>query len=226
MSARRLLGVLLLSAAAIAVVPLSSILDARAPRPADDEPLFLPRASALRPALLGFHMLAADLYWLRSIQYFGGRYEGTGHYPSLHPLIDLTTSLDSHFLEAYELGGLLLLIAKQPAEAIRIYEKGIAANPDRWELPYALGRLYFLDLKDNARALHWWELTDTLPGRPEYLPRFLARLHAKTGDIETAYELWHAMYERSDNEWVRRTAKAEMERLLARMKAPAPEWRP
>jgi tetratricopeptide (TPR) repeat protein len=186
----------------------------------------LPHASALRPVLLGFNMLAADLYWLRTIQYFGGRYETTERYPSLYPLIDLTTSLDPHFLEAYQLGGLLLLIAKQAPEAIRIYEKGIAANPTRWELPYDLGRLYFLDLKDNVQALRWWEVADRLPGRPEYLPRFLARLHAKAGDLETAIELWRAMYERSDNEWVKKTAKTELERLLAQLKTSPTQARP
>jgi tetratricopeptide (TPR) repeat protein len=226
MRGRRLLGACLVSAAAVAVVPLAALLDAHAPRLSAGEPLFLPRAALLRPALLGFDRLAADLYWLRTIQYFGGRYEAEGRYPSLYPLLELTTSLDPHFLEAYQLGGLLLLIAKQAPQAIRIYEKGIAANPTRWELPYDLGRLYFLDLKDNVQALRWWEAADRLPGRPEYLPRFLARLHAKTGDLETAIELWRAMYERSDNEWVKKTAKAELERLLTQVKTPPAQARP
>jgi tetratricopeptide (TPR) repeat protein len=218
---RGALGAALTLAAMIAVVPLSLALERRAAPSGGGAgaPPILPRASVLRPLLLGFHPLAADLYWLRTIQYFGAHIRTDEQVPHLHGLVDLVTSLDPHFIDAYQLGGLLLAIAKRFPEAVAIYEKGIAANPERWELPHDLGRLYFLDLKDEAQALRWWEVTDRLPGRPHYVPRFMARLYAKTGSLQTAFELWKAMYEGSDNEWVRKTAKQEMQKILAQMRA-------
>ena len=57
------------------------------------EPIFFPRAEILRPALLGFTGLAADLTWIRTVQYFGGRVERREQFPQLYQLVDMVTSL-------------------------------------------------------------------------------------------------------------------------------------
>ncbi len=215
-----LLGLGLVVGTLAATVPLNRTLEARAPtiQSAKENFLILPRAAVLRPLLLGFHPLAADLYWLRTVQYFGGRIESHEPLPQLYPLVDLATSLDPHFVEAYRLGGLFLDIAHQVPQAIAIYQKGIAANPDRWELPHDLGRLSYLELKDYPEALRWWLVANRLPGRPPYLSRFIARLYTKTGALETALELWQNMYEHASNEVVRQIAKREIEKVLAEMR--------
>ncbi len=182
------------------------------------EPIFFPRAEILRPALLGFTGLAADLTWIRTVQYFGGRLERHEHFPQLYQLVDMVTSLDPHFLDASVYGGLFLTIVKQYPNAIAIYEKGFAANPTAWQIPHDLGRLYFLELRDYGQALHWWNITDRLPGRPHYIPRFLIRLQAKTGHVETALELWRQLLERSENEAVSEIARREIKKLLEEMK--------
>lgn len=191
------------------------------------EPIFFPRAEILRPALLGFTGLAADLTWIRTVQYFGGRAERREQFPQLYQLVDMVTSLDSHFLDAYVYGGLFLTIVKQYPNAIAIYEKGIAAIPAAWQIPHDLGRLYFLELHDYKQALHWWEITDRLPDRPHYIPRFLIRLQAKTGHVETALELWQQMLQRSEKEAVREIARHEIRKLVEEMKRkPAPNFAP
>jgi tetratricopeptide (TPR) repeat protein len=202
-------------------------IEARTPQTAESvDPIFFPRAEILRPALLGFDRLAADLAWIRTVQYFGGRVERRQNFPQLYQLVEMTTALDPDFLDAYLLGGLFLVIARQFPQAVAIYEKGIAARPEAWQIPHDLGRLYFLELHDNEKALRWWEVANRLPGRPEYLPRFLARLYAKTGALETALELWQAMYEGSDNDWVRKTAKQEMQKIRTRLSPPSPDGLP
>jgi tetratricopeptide (TPR) repeat protein len=211
--------VLALAALAGAFLLVQRIEVPPARQPETVAPIFFPRVEIRRPALLGFDGLAADFTWIRTIQYFGGRLERAEKFPQLYQLVDMTTSLDPHFLDAYVYGGLLLVIAKQFPQAIAIYEKGIAANPDAWQLPHDLGRLYFLELRDYEKALHWWQVTDGLPGRPNYIPRFLIRLQAKVGHLATALELWQRMYETTDNPWVRKTAKTEIEKILAEMKA-------
>jgi tetratricopeptide (TPR) repeat protein len=178
------------------------------------EPIFFPRLEILRPALLGFTGLAADLTWIRTVQYFGGRVERGERFPQLYQLVDMVTSLDPRFLDAYVYGGLFLTIVKQYPNAIAIYEKGFAANPTAWQIPHDLGRLYFLELRDYEQALRWWNITDRLPGRPHYIPRFLIRLQAKTGHVETALELWRQLLERSENEAVSEIARREIKKLL------------
>ena len=178
-----------------------------------EELAYLPSAEYLRPALLGFDHLAADLFWLRTIQYFGEHYQTDRRYSKLYPLVDLVTSLDPQFVDAFSWGGLLLTLSKQYPEAIAIYEKGIAHNPDRWELPYDLGRVYYLELHDYPKALHWWELANRLPNRAHYLPRMVARLYARTGYRETAIEAWLEMYRNTDNPQVQEIIVRELKKL-------------
>jgi tetratricopeptide (TPR) repeat protein len=201
-------------AALAAAFFLARGIDARTvPKAEGLAPIFFPRVEILRPTLLGFDGLAADLLWLRTVQYFGGRMESRENFPQLYQLVDMTTSIDPHFLDAYVYGGLYLGIARQLPQAIAIYEKGVAANPAAWQLPHDLGRLYFLELRDYEKALYWWQTTDRLPGRPSYIPRFLIRLQAKMGHVSTALELWQQMLERSEDETIRAIARREIEKL-------------
>lgn len=176
--------------------------------------VFLPEARYLKPMLLGFHGAAADLVWIQIVQYVGTHVETDMKFPQLVKALELATSLDPHFLEPYRFGGFCLFyLAKQPEAAVSLLEKGAAANPNRWELPHDLGRYYYLDQHDYSRALAWWERAARLPGRPEYLPRFVARLYAQTGHVDTAIELWSDIYRTAPQDYVRSLALKEIARL-------------
>ncbi len=201
---------------------LRALEGARPPIAAEEEAPWLPPAAAVRPLFLGYHALAADLFWIRTVQYFGAHMQTDRKYPHLYRLVDLTTSLDPHFVDAYQLGGLFLSLGRAYPESIAIYRKGIEHNPERWELPYDLGRMYFLDLGDIPAALEWFERAITLPGHAHYIPRLVARLRARVGLIEAALELWERMLETTDNEYVRKMAEEEIRKLRARQRgAPA-----
>lgn len=208
----------LLVAGTAAAGLLRALEGARPPVGAEGEAPWLPPAAAVRPLFLGYHALAADLFWIRTVQYFGGHMQTDRQYPHLYRLVDLTTSLDPNFVEAYQLGGLFLSLGRSYPEAIAIYRKGIERNPDRWELPYDLGRMYFLDLGDIPTALEWFERANALPGRAQYVPRLVARLRARVGLVEAALEMWERMLETTDNEWVRETARNEIEKLRRRLR--------
>jgi tetratricopeptide (TPR) repeat protein len=219
------LGALLLAVSAAAGL-LRAVESVHPPTTLGKEAPWVPSAGAVRVLSLGYHTLAADLFWIRAVQYFGGHIQTDRQYPHLYRLVDLTTSLDPHFLEAYQLGGLFLSLGRAFPEAIAIYRKGIDHNPDRWELPYDLGRMYFLDLGDNATALQWFERANTLPGRAHYLPRMVARLRARVGLIEAAIEMWERMLETTDNEWIRQTAAQEIQKLRTRQREGVPSLAP
>ncbi|MGH7410432.1 MAG: tetratricopeptide repeat protein, partial [Candidatus Methylomirabilis sp.] len=205
----------LLIASLLGAVLVAAVLDGRgALATAEEESLYLPDAKYLKPILIGFHGVAADLLWIRTVQYVGAHLETDRKFPHLAKALDLATSLDPHFLQPYGLGGLFLLyFARQPEAAVSLLEKGAAANPDRWELPHDLGRYYYLEARDYPQALRWWERAAKLPGRPEYLPRFVARLYTKTGHAETALELWLELYRTAPNDSVKSLALREIERL-------------
>jgi len=215
------LCVLLIASAAAA--GLLSALEKARPRPAAEAGApWLPPAGVVRVMSLGYHALAADLFWLRTVQYFGEHIQTDRRYPHLYRLVDLTTSLDPHFLDAYQLGGLFLSIGRAFPEAIAVYRKGIEHNPDRWELPYDLGRMYFLDLGDIPAALEWFERANRLPGHPPYVPRMVAHLRTRAGLIEAAIEMWERIRETTDNPWVREKATQEIRKLQARRHRGAP----
>ena len=52
-----------------------------------------------------------------------------------------------------------------------------------------------------------------MPGRPPYVPRLIARLHAATGQLETALELWEALRESATSDWAREIADREIAKL-------------
>ena len=186
-----------------------------------DEPLFVPSPTFLRYASLGYKTMVADLMWIRATQRFGKEVMSKKKWERKHkflfPFLDLTVSLDPHFIDAYRFGGLLLDVVKQYDNAIALYKKGYAANPDRWEMPHDLGRLYYLTLHDYEKALYWWKITNELPGRPEYIPRFVPRLYEKAGHREMAIKLWLELYEATDSEWFRGVIKKELEKVGVRV---------
>ncbi len=95
----------------------------------EDQPLYATDAGVKR-FVLAFNGLAADWYWLRTLQYLGGKALAfRAAHPSeplpfdnlspldprqLYPLLDRATTLDPQFLAAYEYGGVVL-----PADQIR-----------------------------------------------------------------------------------------------------------
>ncbi len=197
-----------------AVVPLQRQAPALGGATLEDRIQLLPPPAALRVASLGFHGTAADAVWLLTIQYIGGHLTSDRRFPELKRLVETVVALDPHFVDAYTLGALFLSYsAGDIAEAIALLERGVRANPTRWEIPHDLARTYYLDLKDYRQALHWFEVTNRLPGRPHYVPRFVARLYAATGERETALELWRAMRDSATSDWVREIAEREIAKL-------------
>jgi hypothetical protein len=197
-----------------AIVPLHSTTPpGRLPGVAE-RPWLLPPPETLRVASIGFPNMAADLVWLLTIQYIGGHIASERKLPELFRMVDTVVTLDPHFVDAYTLGALFMNYSGGSTQrSIALLERGARANPTRWEPAHDLARTYYLDLKDYPKALHWFEITDRLPGRPHYVPRFIARLYAATGHRDTALELWRAMRDSATTDWVREIAEREIAKL-------------
>src|SRR5687767_8246548 len=125
----------------VATVALARVVDARRPAvvlTTADESLYL-NAKTARRISLGFNGLAADWYWMRSLQYVGKKVIEQGDNAALDdlgqlnlkllaPLLENATTLDPQFLDPYEYAA-VVLPAIDVQEAIRITRKGIDANP-------------------------------------------------------------------------------------------------
>lgn len=186
-----------------------------------EEQLYLNGATVKRVSL-GFNGLAADWYWMRSLQYVGRKVLTNGqglqldnlgalNLKLLPPLLDTATTLDPQFLEPYEYAA-IVLPGIDVKEAIRITQKGIAANPSSWRLHQHLGYIYWQQ-QDYEAARNTYREGAKLPGAPPWMQAMQARMAAEGGSRDTAREIYQHMYEQSEDEKVKEMARRRLLQL-------------
>ncbi|MBU6480846.1 MAG: hypothetical protein KGS09_09925 [Nitrospirae bacterium] len=172
----------------------------------------LPKGEYLKPALLGYHHLGADILWLRLIQVIGKKRNSADEYEWMYHALDVLTTLDPQYAYAYYAGGVILGdLANRPDLSIRLLEKGVSANPEVWNIPFLLGYNYYFLLGDPAKGAEYIMKAASLPDRPNYLPGLATRMAAEAGNPDTALAFLEAR--------LRETQDPEMREVLAyRMK--------
>ena len=147
----------------------------------------LPQGEYLKPALLGYHHLGADLLWLRLIQVIGNKRNSADEYEWMYHALDVITTLDPQYAYAYYAGGVILGdLANRPDLSIRLLERGVSANPDVWNIPFLLGYNYYFLLGDPAKGAEYIMKAARLPDGPSYLPGLATRMAAEAGNPDTA----------------------------------------
>jgi tetratricopeptide (TPR) repeat protein len=147
----------------------------------------LPKGEYLKPALLGYHHLGADILWLRLIQVIGKKRNSADEYEWMYHALDVITTLDPQYAYAYYVGGIILGdLANRPDLSTRLLEKGVSANPDVWNIPFLLGYNYYFLLGDPAKGAEYIMQAARLPDGPSYLPGLATRMAAEAGNPDTA----------------------------------------
>ena len=186
-----------------------------------DESLYLNDKTARRMSL-AFNGLAADWYWMRSLQYVGRKIM---YYPEdaplddlkqlnltlLAPLLDTATTLDPQFLDPYEYAA-IVLPAIDVQEAIRITQKGIDANPNAWRLYQHLGYIHWQQRNYQA-ASEIYGRGAQIPGAPPWMEAMKAKMAAEGGSRTTAREIYTRMYEQSTEDKVKDMAHKRLLQL-------------
>jgi tetratricopeptide (TPR) repeat protein len=169
---------------------------------------------------LGFNAMAADWYWMRSLQYVGrkiGAHEGGIQIDDLSPLnlkilaalLENATTLDPQFMAAYEYGAIVLPAVDVEA-AIKLAKKGIAANPKAWRLYTYLGYIYWQQNRFHE-ASETYAAGARIEGAPPWVTSMSAQMATKGGSRETARAIYQNMYKGTDDEQMRQLA---LKRLL------------
>jgi tetratricopeptide (TPR) repeat protein len=197
--------------------------------PAMERVLYLRSGRVADRLMLSFDALAADAYWIRTIQHYGRdrkSLRASGRFDLLYPLLDLTTTLDPDFNIAYRFGAIFLA---QPAptgpgrtdQAIALLEKGLARNPNQWKYASDIGFIYYWygtgsanATADYATAAQWFERAAALPGAPLWLRPLAAVTRVEGGDRQGARHLLGEL-ENSEEDWVRRAAQHGLDQLRA-----------
>ena len=199
------------------------------PSPAvSEETLYITSSRAIRYLTAGYHALAADLYWIRTIQYYGStKLKGVeepaqegGAYPLLFPLLDLTTSLDPRFNIAYRFGSIFLAEAPpagpgRPDLAVALLEKGLRERPDKWEYMQDIGFVHYWWTHDFKAASDWFRKAGEVPGAPWFLRSLAATTLAEGGDRRSSRLMWESILQTAEIDWLRNEAERRLMQLAA-----------
>ncbi len=203
---------------------------------------YVPNPEYLHIISAGFREFLADVYWIKTVLYFGKR---TGfddmpivlarmrhekvetpeffelrdrnreRFKYLYDLCNIVTELDPYFLDPYTFGGLFLSFKTDRADlSVKLLEKGKKFRPDTWKIPYLLGFNYYFFLENEDKAVENFMLAAEQPDCPTQLINLAQGILVKQGRTEIARTFIQGILDSTENEKVRQ----EMEMILDRLK--------
>jgi tetratricopeptide (TPR) repeat protein len=180
--------------------------------------MYYPKGPAVEKASLGHTSTAADLAWLRAVQYYGEHKRSDRKFDMMGHIFEVITDLDPRFVNAYIFGGLTTAQdAKDVPRGIALMEKGLRHNPDNWQMNFETGFVYYTCARDYEKAAARFRRAAELPGASESTMRFAAFVSHRAGDPRAALYLWQEFYNRTDNAEMKKKALENIERIEAGM---------
>jgi TPR repeat protein len=181
-----------------------------------EELSYYPSGRHVKPATLGHAESAADLAWLRAVQYYGEHRRSDNLFTRMEHVFDILTTLSPGFVPAYVFGGFALAQEGRDFPAAeRLMLKGIDANPRSGELAFQLGFLHYVRPggRDLVQAAEYFEIAAKQPDAPPQAARFAAYSRQNSGHLLVSYELWRSVLRTSRNQYLREVAEREIRRL-------------
>ena len=187
------------------------------PRPEPFEELaYYPSGHALQPATLGHAESAADLAWLRAVQYYGEHRQTDVRFLKMAHVFDVLTALSPRFESPCVFGAFALAQEGRDFPAAeQLMLRALENNPRSGWLAFELGFLYFVRPggRDLRKAGEYFELASRLPGSPPSAAHFAASARQNAGDLMVSHELWARVRADSPNRYLRDLAEREMEKI-------------
>lgn len=190
---------------------------------------------------LGLRRLAADLWFIRLMQYYGteepersgeeaeeavdpGHGEpghhcahehfGEGRYPEFASLARHILALDPYFTNAglYAAGSLAFNM-NRPAEAVELLNEALLYRPKEWKYLTLLAAIGYSRASDPSGVLASIEPLLNEPDCPVMLRQLAAFLNKKAGRYRTAYLIYASMLTTTKDRFYLENARREMARL-------------
>ena len=217
------------------IYPLQRYIDRTAPQEVvSEEKLYLSSGESIKKMSLGLHGLAADIYWIRTVQYFGRKLIDTrapGQPMSvgstkdirmdlLAPLLDIVVTLDPQHIAAYRFGAIFLPERDLPA-AISLLERGVEANPKHWRLYQDLGYIYWQAGNEAmgaekaayyAKAAEWYGRGSQIEGARDWMADMAGLMKIQGGERATARKIY-TEYLTSEEPHIRSQAEARLKQI-------------
>jgi hypothetical protein len=186
---------------------------------ARSEILYVWSGEHLRRALPGFEAILADIYWLRTVQYYGHQrvFEEQPRFELLEPLVRITIELDPHFEMPYRYGATFLAEhyprgADNAEAAVDILRRGTESNPNAWLIWQYRGLFQAFFLGDGKGAARVLRGAARRPGAPPWLEHLAALALRRAGDRAGARAIWQSIYDHAEEEEIRDNAATHLAR--------------
>jgi hypothetical protein len=194
----------------------------RAGRPEEAQRLYFRSGPVVRRLAAGFEHLMADIYWLRTVQYYGHQiaFVREPRFDLLLPLVDITVTLDPRFQMAYRYGATFLAEpyprgAGQPDAAVGLLERAIRANPGSWRLGQDLAAIHYFYRRDPDAAAAVLKAASRVPGAPYWLETLAAEFLYRGGERETSRRMWQRIHETAEEGHLKENALFHLRHLDA-----------
>ena len=211
--------------------PLQRSIDSSTPVQQTAEMLYMSSGKTIKRMSFGLEALVADIYWIRTVQYFGQKILDSGKPISsgatkdirmdlLAPLLKIVVTLDPKHITAYRFGAIFLPERDMQA-AIALLENGVDENPNEWRLYQDLGYIYWQagnaasgeeQALSYARSAEWFEKGGSVPNAPWWMSDLAGLMNIKGGSREAARAVY-STYLISDDQNVRAQAIDRLKQL-------------
>ncbi len=166
------------------------------------EVLYVPDRRQLRLMTLGYDQTAADLVWVRTLEYFASHFKGDRRYPWLEHFLEQIISLDPDFTKVYHWAGANVLYGRRftnenVERSNHFYALALKRDPDDFEAAYRLGLNYYVELKSDdseqrrkwrEQGLSYLERAANTPGAPTRVRNLVASISSRLGNKKIAIQ--------------------------------------
>lgn len=191
--------------------------------------VYVPDIRMMRAMSLGYDQAAADVLWIRTLEYFARHFLTDRQYRWLEYFLDQIIALDPQFRKVYHWAGANVLYGRRFTNANvalsnRFYEKALVAFPEDYEAAYRIGINYYVEMRsedpDEAqryreRGLDYLERAANTPGAPARMRSLVAAISDRLGKKQVALQYLVDLYIATEDPAQKETLRARLEKLQA-----------
>lgn len=201
---------------------IQDYLDSMREKKLDEELLYLPNEKLLNHFTGGMSSVVADLLWLRTIQYTVMEFHNVDRkFTWLEQMCTTVTKLDPNFEGAYVHGGMLLAAIGADDKAMTLLKTGMANNPDSWEIPFEIAKIYLLNRRENpespAMLAHYLSIVAQRSEDGSFYYDWIENLQDLHDLDEHAMVIWRDVRDRAKDDLTREIAETNILDLSLRM---------
>ena len=195
------------------------------------EIVYVPDRRQLRLMTLGYDQTAADIVWVRTLEYFASHFKSDRKYPWLEHFLEQIISLDPEFSKVYHWAGANVLYGRRftnenVRRSNRFYELALENSPDDYEAAYRLGLNFYVELRSEdveerrrwrEKGLYYLERAANTPGAPARTRKLVAAVSNKLGKGQLALQYLIDLFLQTTDEAKRADLKLRIDVLKKEM---------